>query len=130
MPRIARLRSLRLAATLALVLSAGSAWAAPSNKWRIEVDSDARSGGEIVFELTPVSGMPVEIVVAIPAPTDENAVAGLIRDALVAHLGSAYRVELDDGEHVLVKKQDGAADFELRLVRQTVGGAQIALDPE
>lgn len=130
MSRRRRIAPLALGAAVALALSAGNAFAEPSNKWRIEIDNDAASAGALVFELAPVSGMPVGITVQVPAGTGENDVAALVRDALLAHLGSDYRVELDDGEDVLIKKQDGAADFDLRLLQQTVSGVRVELERE
>ncbi|HZH44819.1 MAG TPA: hypothetical protein VEY50_12125 [Lysobacter sp.] len=130
MPRLDRFRRFGLATALVLAMSAGAACADDSNKWRIEVSSDADTTGVLVFELTPVSGAPLSVTVQVPEGTDENDVAQLIHDAMVARFGDTYRVEVDDGEDVLVKKQTGAADFDLRLVSQTVRGVRIDLDRE
>lgn len=125
--RGARRAALALAATL--LLATGVAGAQASNKWRIEVDNDAVRGGQLVLELAPVSGTPVTVEVTVPAGTPENDVAALIRDALQVKLGSSYGVEVDDGEDVLVKKQDGAADFDLR-VQRGLEGVEIELGRE
>lgn len=106
------------------------AMAEPSNKWRIEVSSDADSSGVVVFQLAPVGLAPMEARVDIPIDTDENDVARLIRDALQAQLGGEYRVELDDAEDVLVKKREGAPDFDLLIRQLTVEGLRIELDRE
>ena len=124
-----RFRIPGLAAALALLV-AGAASAEPSNKWRIEVSSDADSTGVIVFELAPIGGAPASVTVQVPDDTDENDVADLIRDAMRAQLGDAYHVEVDDGEDVLVKKRDGAADFDLTVREQTVRGVRLNLDRE
>lgn len=125
-----RFRSIGLAVALAGVLSAGAAIAEPSNKWRIQISSDADSGGVIVFELAPVGAAPVSVQVTVPEDTDENDVADLVAAAMQAQLGSNYDVEVDDGEDVLVKKRDGAADFDLRVSGQSVEGVRINLDRE
>ena len=114
----------------ALVLVAGAAVADPSNKWRIEISSDADSAGVIVFDLTPVNSAPVSVTVQVPEDTDENDVADLIRDAMQAQLGTNYEIEVDDGEDVLVKKADGAADFDLQVRQITARGVRIELDRE
>ena len=125
-----RFRFPALAAALALVLAAGAAVADPSNKWRIEISSDADSAGVIVFDLTPVNGAPVSVTVQLPEDTDENDVADLVRDAMQAQLGTNYQVEVDDGEDVLVKKAEGAANFDLQVRQITARGLRIELDQE
>lgn len=124
-----RIRSLA-AVTLAALLAAGAASARPSNKWRIEVSSDADSHGVIVFELAPVNAAAMQVSVTVPDDTDENDIADLIAAAMRAQLGSTYGIEVDDGEDVLVKKQEGAADFDLRIREQSVRGVRINLDRE
>ena len=47
------IRNLKAAVCL-LALVAGAALAAPSNKWRIQVSSDADSDGVVVFRIAPV----------------------------------------------------------------------------
>lgn len=125
-----RFKSLCAALALGLALVAGPAAAEPSNKWRIEVSSDADSAGAITFELLPVGGEPITVSVQVPDGTEENAIAVLVHDAMQAQLAGRYIVEVDDGEHVLVKKLDGAADFDLRLRGSTVADVEIGLDRE
>lgn len=130
--RIHSLRFKPLCAGLALGLAlvAAPAAADPSNKWRIEISSDADSAGAIVFELVPVGGEPIAVTVQVPDETDENDIADLVRDAMQAQLAGRYNVEVDDGEDVLVKKLDGAADFDLRVLESTVADVKIDLDRE
>jgi hypothetical protein len=126
--------------TFRLMLSAGilflsfsaSANAMASNKWRIEVSEGAKSSGEIVFRFSPKGGVkPFDVAVPIADGTGENAVAGQIRDAFQAKLGSdGYDVEVDDGEDVLVKKRLGQESFDLAVVRNTVKAVRIELDRE
>lgn len=130
--RINSLRFKPLCAGLALglALAAGPAAADPSNKWRIEISSGADSAGVIVFELVPVGGEPVAVTVQVPDGTGENDIAELVRDTMRAQLGGRYNVEVDDGEDVLVKKLDGAADFDLIVRESTVADVKIDLDRE
>ncbi|MFC0677438.1 hypothetical protein ACFFGH_06170 [Lysobacter korlensis] len=125
-----RLRLLSLSAALVFAVAAAPACAEPSNKWRIQVSSDADSAGVMVFDIVPVNAPPRSVTVQIPDDAGENEVADLIRDALRVQIGDAYNVEVDDGEDVLVKKQFGAADFDLRLRETTVRGVRINLDRE
>ncbi len=115
---------------LALGVSA-SALARPSNKWRIEVDNAARSGGEIELSFTPVGAPPSAIVIAIPAGTSEDSAALMIRAAIHERFGEGvYATEIDDGEHVLVKARGSTPDFDLVLVRNTATGLDLDLGRE
>lgn len=123
-------RQLPMAGALLLVLLAGSALATPSNKWRIQVSSDADSDGVVVFRLAPTDAAPVDITVPIPKDAGENHIARLIRDTLRAKLGDRYKIEVDDGEDVLVKKRTGGASFDLSIQQKTAAGVRITLDKE
>lgn len=125
-----RFRPLCVGLVLGLALAAAPAAADPSNKWRIEIDNAADSAGTIVFELLPVGGEPITVAVQVPDDTGENAIAERVRDAMQAQLAGRYSVEVDDGEDVLIKKLDGAADFDLRVRESTVAEVEIDLDRE
>lgn len=120
----------RLALALLLSVACITAWAAPSNKWRIEFSGNAESGGAIVLQIVPVGGTPVSVTASIPDATPENRVAQLMGNALKAQLGDNYTVEVDDGEDVLIKKLPDGASFEVDIARQTMQGVRIDLDPE
>ena len=115
---------------LLLLLCPALALAAPSNKWRIQVSSDADSDGIVVFHIAPLEDAAVDVSVAIPKNANENHVARLIRDQLRAKLGNSYRIEVDDGEDVLIKKHLGDANFDLTITQQTAKGVRITLDKE
>ncbi|HEY0504232.1 MAG TPA: hypothetical protein VGD42_12140 [Lysobacter sp.] len=119
-----------VAAVLSLALLAGSALAAPSNKWRIQVSSDADSDGIVVIRIAPTDAPPVDVTVQIPKDAGENHIARLIRDSLRAKLGDRYKVEVDDGEDVLVKKHYSGADFDLTITQKTAAGVRISIDRE
>ena len=113
-----------------LLLCPALALAAPSNKWRSQVSSDADSDGVVAFRIAPTNSAPVDVTVQVPKNAGENHIARLIRDTLRAKLGDRYKVEVDDGEDVLVKKRTGGADFDLTITQQSVSGVRITLDRE
>ncbi len=78
----------------------------------------------------PADAPPVDVTVPIPKDAGENHIARLIRDTLRAKLGDRYKVEVDDGEDVLVKKHHGSASFELTILQKTAAGVRIGLDRE
>ena len=111
---------------------AASADARPSNKWRIQCSSDADSDGVVTLLLSPKDAEAIEVAIAIKKDTGENAVARAIRNALKAdaRVAKRYKVEVDDGEDVLVKKRGGEPNFDLKVVSNTVKGVRISLDRE
>jgi hypothetical protein len=123
---------IRFGSIAAVALAASSAFAdGTSNKWRIEVDHNAHSQGEIVFRVVPKGADATDVTVTIANGTHENDVAKAIRDAFKVQLSEeAYEVEVDDGEDVLVKKRHGAADFGLTLVSSTVENVKFDIDKE
>jgi len=123
------MRSLHRLALL-LLLCPALALAAPSNKWRIQVSSDADSDGVVVFHVMPTKSAPVDVTVQVPKGAGENHIARLIRDTLRAKLGDRYKIEIDDGEDVLLKKRTGGSDFDLTITQKTVAGVRITLDRE
>ncbi len=129
-PRFGQRFSQHFRLTLLCLLLPLLALASPSNKWRIQVSSDADSAGALVFRVTPKGGAPMDVSVELAKDANENAVARRIRDALRAQLGKGYQVEVDDGEDVLVKARGDTQDFELALVEQTAQGVRISLDRE
>lgn len=126
------LNLVRIAAALALsVLLASAAVASPSNKWRLQFSGNAESDGVIVLEITPVGGEPKTVEVAVSKGTGENAVAKLVTEACRKQLPKdAFHIERDDGEDVLLKKRHGAADFDVKIVSNTVKDVRINPDKE
>ena len=111
---------------------AASVDAQPSNKWRIQCSSDADSDGVVTLLLSPKGAEAIEVAIAIKKDTGENAVARAIRNALKAdaRVAKRYKVEVDDGEDVLVKKRGGEPNFDLKVVSNTVKGVRFNLDRE
>lgn len=115
---------------LALLLAAGTAFASPSNKWRLEFSGAAESDGEIVLAVTPIGGTPIEVTTAVKKSDGENRVSARVRNALKAAIKADYRVSRDDGEDVLVKRRMGRPKFEITLLRNTVESVRINFDRE
>lgn len=121
-----------LACTFALAATTGLAADKPSysNKWRIEVSESAKSDGTLAFRLTPKDGAPVEVNVAIPKGRGENQIAQDISKTFQTTVDKeTYKVEVDDGEDVLVKKRKGP-DFALELVNANVESVRIRIEKE
>jgi hypothetical protein len=101
-----------------------------SDKWRLEVSEGANNDGVMRFRLTPLGGAPVEVPVALKDGRGEDGCARDIRDSFRKALDKkAFKIELDDGEDVLVKKRTGP-DFAIELVESTVTGTRVNLDRE
>jgi phage tail sheath gpL-like len=120
---------LRGALLLVLAVASASAFAKPSNKWRLEFSGSARSDGTIVVSVTPAGGETVEVSTDIKKGDGENRVADKVRDSLKAALAN-YRLSLDDGEDVLIKKRSGQPDFEAAVVSNSVESVRIHLQRE
>ena len=123
------MRTWILAAGLALAMSNAGADGV-ENKWRIEVDVNARTAGRIVLQVAPAKGEPIRAVAIISNGRKENDVARDVSAALQKVASNHYNVEVDDGEDVLVKKQDGERNFVVTVVENTVQGVNIAVDAE
>ena len=123
------MRTWILAAGLALAMSNAGADGV-ENKWRIEVDGNARTAGRIVLQVAPAKGEPIRAVAIISNVRKENDVARDVSAALQKVASNHYNVEVDDGEDVLVKKQDGERNFVVTVVENTVQGVNIAVDAE
>jgi hypothetical protein len=123
-----RIRAGRLALAAAVFVCV--AWASPSNKWRLQVSGTADTTGTIVLRLSPEDGADIDVEVGIPAGTHENAAARLIRDALRAEVGEQYKVEVDDGEDVLVKRRSGQPSLAITVPTNSTEGLRVSLDKE
>lgn len=102
-----------------------TAQAAPSNKWRVEVDGKAGTAGSLQLTVTPEGGTSQQIDVPVAKGQSENQVARLIRDALKQAIGKDYHVEIDDGEDVLVKRRLGKSRLDLQLTGNSVQGIKL-----
>ena len=120
----------RLALSVLLLSCTSLAWASPSNKWRIEVSGGANSDGTITLAVAPIGQDVITVEISVADGKGENAVASTIRNVLKEKLGKGYKVEVDDGEDVLVKKRGSTPNFDLTLVESTVKGVRLRLQHE
>jgi hypothetical protein len=101
-----------------------------SNRWRLEVSEGANNDGVMHFRVTPKDGAPIDINVPLKDGRGEDGCARDIRDAFKTALDSKiFKIEIDDGEDVLVKKRKGP-DFAIELVESTVKGTRVNLNRE
>ena len=131
--------SLYAAALAGIVLAATGAGAqepaaAPelhySNKWRLEVSEGANNDGVMRFRVTPKGGSAIDIPVSLKDGRGEDGCARDIRDTFRKALDKdAYKIEIDDGEDVLVKVRKGP-DISVELIESTVKGTRVNLDRE
>ena len=124
------MRTWILAASLALAASTAVAADGVENKWRVEFSGNAESAGRIVLQVAPAKGEPIRAVAEIANGRAENEVARDVGAALQAVASNHYNVEIDDGEDVLLKKQDGERDFVVTVVENNVQGVRIDIDAE
>lgn len=125
--RLAGLRTMLAVAALATcAVLAAPAYAKPSGNWRISFNHQADNEGTIVFRIAPVGGTPIDIETKVPSGSTENKVADLVSASIKATLGSEnYRVGVDDGEDVVVKKRGKTPKFELTMVSTSLTGLEI-----
>ncbi len=101
-----------------------------SNKWRLQVSEGANNDGFMVFRVTPKGGAAIEIRVNLKDGRGEDGCSRDIRDTFKKMLDKDnYKVELDDGEDVLVKVRKGPG-ISIELVESTVKGMRINFDRE
>jgi hypothetical protein len=101
-----------------------------SNKWRLEVSEGANNAGVMQFRVTPQGGTAIDVPVALKDGRGEDGCARDIRDTFKKTLDkNTYKIELDDGEDVLVKVRKGP-NVAIELVESTVKGTRVNLDSE
>jgi hypothetical protein len=123
--------SAAIGASLMLAALASADTAPTANKWRIELDGQALSTGDLQFRVTPRQGEPVDVVATIRSGRAENNVARDVRDAFAAKRSpERYSIEVDDGEDILIKKKDGQPDFALELIDSNVRNVNIKVEGE
>jgi hypothetical protein len=101
-----------------------------SNKWRLQVSEGANNDGVMRFRVTPKDGAPIDVPVSLKDGRGEDGAARDIRDTFREALDpDSYKIEVDDGEDVLVKVRKGPA-ISIVLVESTVKGTRINFDRE
>ena len=121
-------RALAAMALAGMVCVASTAYAKPSGNWRIEFDNRSDNDGTLVLRIAPIEGAPTDVEIKIPANTSENNAAELVSASLKASLGSEkYRIGVDDGEDVVIKKRGKTKNFELTMVSTSLTGLQLRI---
>jgi len=117
------------AVVLATALTAFATLAAaePASKWRLKFDHWAEVDGELVLRIAPLNGTPIDVSTKIAKSTTENAAAELVSGALKAQLGKGYKVEVDDGEDIVIKKSGKTPKFEVTMVSSSVTGLNVKI---
>jgi hypothetical protein len=101
-----------------------------SNRWRLQVSEGANNDGVMRFRVTPQGGAAIDVPVTLKNGRGEDGCARDIRDTFKKALDKdTYKVELDDGEDVLVKVRKGP-NVSIELVESTVKGTRVNLDRE
>jgi len=111
----------------ALATFATLAAAEPDGKWRLKFDHWAEVDGELVLRIAPLNGTPIDVSTKIAKGTTENAAADLVSGALKAQLGKGYKVEVDDGEAVVIKKTGKTPKFEVSQLSSSVTGLNLKI---
>ena len=120
-----------IGATLLLAALTYAGTTPTANKWRIELDGQSQSSGDLQFRITPRQGESIDVTATIRKGRAENNVAKDVRDAFAAKLSpERYSVEVDDGEDILIKKKDGQPDFALELIESSVQNVSIKIEGE
>ena len=101
-----------------------------SNKWRLQVSEGANNDGVMRFRVTPKGGSAIDVPVTLKKGRGEDGCARDIRDTFRKTLDKdAFKIELDDGEDVLIKVRKGPY-VSIELVDSTVKGTRVNFDRE
>ena len=99
----------------------------PASKWQLEMDNSSANEGEIVLRFAPLNMTPVDVTTKFPKGVGENEAARILRDSLRAALGKGYKIQVDDGEEVLIRKNGKTPKFEITQVSSTVEGLVVKI---
>ena len=99
-----------------------------TDDYRIAVNHDAKSDGDIVFQVvTKKEGTKHDITAHIKKGTNENDVARAIKAAFKEQLGTkGYSIEGEDGENVIIEGS-GGKQYSLTMVSNSVQGVSIKI---
>lgn len=130
--RASVLRRIPAAALAAfLCFSATTVQAKPASGWRVTFDGSTEVEAKIGLRIAPLEATPIDVEITIPAQTSENKVADLVRDGLKKTLGTKdFRVGVDDGESVIVKKRGKTKKFELTMLTPPINGLGVKIKRE
>jgi len=116
----------------AAALAAAFAYAAGgpplAGVWNIAPTGSASTSGDLVFRVTRADGSdPVEITVPVLMGARQETIARGIRSALSSQLGSDYRVQLGEGDNILVSDPRGKPNFSIELLDSDIDNLRVAV---
>lgn len=111
-------------ATLASI-TLGADGPAPAAKWRVAVDGQPTSDGQVQFRVTPHEGDAVTVTVEVKHGRPVTYLTRDISDAFKAALPKKRFKSEVIADKVLLKAGPGEADFALELVESTPVGSRI-----
>ena len=101
-----------------------------SNKWRVRFENTAKSDGELVFRVTEKGADPVIVRIAIKKGTREGNSCDVVKRKLRKALPRDFKVEGDDGDHVLVKHNFLEDRFSLELIGNDIKKLKVKISKE
>ena len=124
-------RMLMVVTLAAMACLAPTAFAKPSGSWRVEFNHVTDNDGSITLRIAPLEATPIDVETKVPAKTSENSVAQLLSDSLKATLGTKnFRIGVDDGESVIIKKRGKTKNFEVTIVNNSMTGIEVSVKRE
>jgi len=124
-----KLRAWLLAPAAACAAVLAFASPPPAGVWNIAPTGHAGSSGDLHFRITQNDGSnPVEITVPVMMGAKENTVARSIHNSLGSQLRrDRFKVELGEGNNVLVSDSRGQPDFSLELIDSDIEDLRVAV---
>ena len=101
-----------------------------SNKWRLRFENRAKSDGTLVFRMTEKNAESIIVKVAIKNGTGEGNASDAVKSTLRKAFPKNFKVEGDDGDHVLVKHNFTEGRFSLELLSNDVKKMKVKLSKE
>jgi hypothetical protein len=124
-------RTIAVLVVTGIAFLASAAHAKPAGNWRIKFNHTADNDGTLVLRIAPHEGTPTDVEIKVPAKTSENAVADLASASLKATLGTKnFRIGVDDGESVIIRKRGKTKNFEVTMVSTTLTGLEVKIHPD
>ena len=93
---------------------------------KITVNARARADGFLRVRIQPETGEPLEATIGIAKRMNENDIAKGMTEALDAAVAPDYKVDVNAGEHIKIRKRNsGAPDFAVEISFSSPGFAII-----
>jgi hypothetical protein len=117
-------------ALLALLTGNAIAAAKPAGQWKVHLQGQATSEGEVHLRITPQTGEPIVVTIKIATSRGEMYMAKDLLAALKAQLPMPqYKSEIVHISDVLIKAGHGQPAFSIEFVDSSVGGTKVIVAP-